>query len=148
MGGVIKAVYQHETHYSRPLCLVLPVDELQVDLGSWAEQAVGFGLDISSQRRHANVELLNDLPTETKRQECQIAYLSHHFSLSLSASFVAQLGKYPRRLLETTVIDCVRHMWKGDVESEAHPPPYTLHTLVIQDLNFPLNGSTKTGIFV
>lgn len=44
--------------------LVFPVDELQVDGGSRTEQAMGFGLNISSERRHANVEPLNELHKE------------------------------------------------------------------------------------
>lgn len=84
------------THYSRPLCLVLPVDELQVDLGSWAEQAVGFGLDISSQRRHANVEPLNDLPTEQKHRNVRL-YISviispYHYLHLLLHSWGSFLG--------------------------------------------------------
>lgn len=68
-----EAVYQHKTHIAvdlmkRSPCLVFPVDELQVDWGSRAEQAVGFGLDISSERRHTNVEPLNDLPKEQKHR--------------------------------------------------------------------------------
>lgn len=53
----------------RSLHLVFPVSKLQVDGSSRAEQAMGFGLDISSDRRHANVELLNELHKEQK-QKC------------------------------------------------------------------------------
>lgn len=46
------------------VCLDFSVDELQVNWGPGAEQAMCFGLDVSRERRHANVELLDDLPKE------------------------------------------------------------------------------------
>lgn len=46
------------------VCLDFPVDELQVNWGPGAEQAMCFGLDVGRERRHANVELLDDLPKE------------------------------------------------------------------------------------
>lgn len=45
----------------RHLQLVFSVGELQVDGGSGAEQAVGFGLYIISDRWDANVKPLNQL---------------------------------------------------------------------------------------
>lgn len=52
----------------RSVHLVFPVDELQVDGGSRAEQAMGFGLDVGSERRRANVEPLNELHKEKKNR--------------------------------------------------------------------------------
>lgn len=96
-------MYQHKTHIAvdlmkRSPCLVFPVDELQVDWGSRAEQAVGFGLDISSERRHTNVEPLNDLPKEQKTQECQSDCISHFVTHSLS---VHCLSRSQRSLVST-----------------------------------------------
>lgn len=47
--------------------LIFSVDELQVDGGSRAEQAMGFGLYIISDWRHTNVELLNELKEQKHR---------------------------------------------------------------------------------
>lgn len=49
----------------RSLHLVFPVHELQVDGGSRAEQAVGFGFDISSKRRRSDAKPLNN-PCESE----------------------------------------------------------------------------------
>lgn len=49
----------------RSVRLVLSVDERQVDGGGGAQQAVGFGLNIISVRRNANVESLNELHKKT-----------------------------------------------------------------------------------
>lgn len=54
-------------------CLSFPVDELQVDGGSRAEQAVGFGLDIISERRHADVELLNELRSKATERSVRLS---------------------------------------------------------------------------
>lgn len=54
----------------RSPCLVFPVDELQVDWGSRAKQAMSFGLDIISERWHTDMEPLNDLPKEAKTHKC------------------------------------------------------------------------------
>lgn len=51
------------------MCVHFPVDELQVDGGTGAKQAVGFGFDVSSERRKADVELLNELHSEQKDKE-------------------------------------------------------------------------------
>lgn len=56
----------------RSQCLSFPVDELQVDGGSRAEQAVGFGLDIISERRYADVELLNELRSKTTERSVRL----------------------------------------------------------------------------
>lgn len=57
----------HHMYVEKSLRLGLPVDELQIDGSTRAEQAVGFGLDVSGQRRRADVELLNELH---KKEKC------------------------------------------------------------------------------
>lgn len=56
----------------RRLCLVFPVDELQVDGCRRAQQAMSFGLDISSKRTYANVELLNELQKKQKHRHVSL----------------------------------------------------------------------------
>ncbi len=64
----------------RSLCLVFPVNELQVDGASRAEQPVGFGLDVSSERRRANVEPLDELHKEQKHREVNQIMMTHYDS--------------------------------------------------------------------
>lgn len=62
--------------------LVFSVGELQVDGGSRAEQAVGFGLYIISDRHDANVEPLNELH---RNQNTGIILIGTHHTLSMHA---------------------------------------------------------------
>lgn len=50
------------------LFLLFPLSEAQVDWGTWAKQAMSLCLDITSERRHRDMELLNDLPKGDKKK--------------------------------------------------------------------------------
>lgn len=62
MNGIISNTVQYTMWSVR---LVFSVNELQVDGVGRAEQAMGFGLDFRSERRNADVELLNE-PCESQ----------------------------------------------------------------------------------
>ena len=65
MNGNISNTVQYTTWSVR---LVFSVNELQVDGVGRAEQAMGFGLDFRSERRNADVELLNELYKEQRHK--------------------------------------------------------------------------------
>lgn len=112
----------------RSLCLVFPVDELQVDGGGRAEQAMGFGLDISSERRDADVEPLNELHKEQKHREVNQIMMTHFDSDTTSTfitacfsrsqrSLVAQLGTGMLPLATQGLCELCA---LGEVENESH----------------------------
>lgn len=104
---------------------------------------MGFGLDISSERRHTNVEPLNDLPKEEKKQQSIRPYNSFCATFSIRTVFISKIfsstagtwhvssgfGRFKdiERLREKCDL--------GEVENESHF--FVLYTPMIQNVNFP-----------
>lgn len=55
-----------ESSEERSLHSVFPVDKPKVDGSRWTEQAVGFGFDLSGDRRHFDAEFLDQLKKKQK----------------------------------------------------------------------------------